>query len=54
MRRRIWSETLPFTALTEPATLALLARYRVELIAAVRPWDLPALPGCSARATTRA
>ncbi|MBK8694386.1 MAG: hypothetical protein IPN17_19410 [Deltaproteobacteria bacterium] len=45
MRRRIWSETLPFTALTEPATLALLARFRVELIAAVRPWDLPALPG---------
>ena len=45
MRRRIWSETLPLAALTEPATLALLARFEVELIAAVRPWDLPGIPG---------
>lgn len=45
MRRRVWSETLPFTALTERSTLALLSRYGVELIAAVRPWDLAALPG---------
>ena len=43
MRRRIWSETLPLAELTAPATLALLARYDVELIAAVRPWDLPGI-----------
>lgn len=45
MRRRIWSETLPFSALTEPGTLALLSRFDVELIAAVRPWDLADVPG---------
>lgn len=44
MRRRVWSETLPLPALTDPATLRLLARYDVELIAAVRPWDLPLVP----------
>lgn len=43
MRRRIWSETLPLAELTAPATLALLARYDVELIAAVRPWDRPGI-----------
>ncbi len=48
MRRRVWSETLPFSALTDPSTLRLLARFDVELVAAVRPWDLvdvPALVG---------
>jgi hypothetical protein len=49
MRRRIWSETLPLTELTAPATLALLARFDVELIAAVRPWDLPAVADLVAR-----
>jgi len=44
MRRRVWSETLPFSALTDPATLRLLARFDVELVAAVRPWDLPDVP----------
>lgn len=44
MRRRIWSETFPLDAVTAPATLSLLARHGVELIAAVRPWDLPGVP----------
>lgn len=44
MRRRIWSETLPFAELAAPATMSLLARFDVELLAAVRPWDLPDLP----------
>ncbi len=43
-RRRIWSETLPLAELSAPATLALLARRRIELIAAVRPWDLDVVP----------
>lgn len=44
MRRRVWSETLPYDALVDPTTLRLLARFDVELIAAVRPWDLRDVP----------
>lgn len=40
---RIYSETLPWSDLLRPTTLALLARYRLELVLAVRPWDLAAL-----------
>jgi hypothetical protein len=43
-RRRVWSETLPLASLARPETLAILARYRVELIAAVRPDDLDGVP----------
>lgn len=39
MRLRVWCETLPFEQL--PACLPLLARYRVDLLLAVRPWQLP-------------
>lgn len=42
---RIYSETLPYTDLVRPRTLALLARYGLELVLAVRPWDERALPG---------
>jgi len=37
---RIYSETLPFEAVTAPATLQLLARHPFELVLAVRPWQL--------------
>lgn len=43
-RRRIWCETLPYAELRSPRVLALLERYRIELLLAVRPWDLGALP----------
>lgn len=41
---RIYSETLSYEALLEPRTIALLARYRLELVLAVRPWDVDSLP----------
>jgi hypothetical protein len=41
---RIYSETLPWTTLVQPETLALVARYDLELVLAVRPWDLEMLP----------
>jgi hypothetical protein len=44
MTHRVYSETLPFAELVRPRTLDLLARYRLELVLAVRPWDEPALP----------
>lgn len=44
VNHRIYSETLPLDDLVRPATLDLLARYRLELVLAVRPWDEPALP----------
>lgn len=43
-RRRVWCETLPLAALSRPDILNLLARYRIELLAAVRPGDIPAVP----------
>jgi hypothetical protein len=36
-RRRIWCETLPLSTLARPSTLALLERFHVEPIVAVRP-----------------
>ncbi|MBX3233331.1 MAG: hypothetical protein KIT84_33590 [Labilithrix sp.] len=41
---RVYSETLPWDELLSVPTLALLARYRVELVLAVRPWDVERLP----------
>ncbi len=40
---RIYSETLPYADVVRRRTVDLLARYRLELVLAVRPWDLPAL-----------
>lgn len=40
MRRRVWSETLPLDELARPAVVALLARFRVDVMIAVRPWQL--------------
>jgi hypothetical protein len=42
---RIYCETLPFDDLMRVETLALLAKYSLELILAVRPWDAAALRG---------
>ncbi|MBX3205201.1 MAG: hypothetical protein KF764_09035 [Labilithrix sp.] len=42
--RRVYSETLPYADLVRPRTIALLARYGLELVLAVRPWDEPELP----------
>ena len=42
---RIYSETLPFEEVTRPRTIALLRRHELELVLAVRPWQLEALPG---------
>ena len=44
MRRRVYCETLPYAEVTAKRTLDLLARYRLELVLAVRPWHLGALP----------
>jgi len=49
-RRRVWCETLPLAELSDPALLAQLAGRGIELLAAVRPPDLPAVPGLLARA----
>lgn len=42
--RRIYSETLPFPRVVASETMALLARYELEVVLAVRPWDLTDLP----------
>ncbi len=42
--RRIYSETLPYEELVRPRTLALLVRYGLEVVLAVRPWEVAALP----------
>ncbi|MFO0743287.1 MAG: hypothetical protein U0270_45875 [Labilithrix sp.] len=42
---RIYSETLPWPELVTARVLQLLRRYGIELVLAVRPWDLEALPG---------
>ena len=44
MRRRVWCETLTLNEVTAPPVLALLVRYRLELLLAVRPWQLAELP----------
>jgi hypothetical protein len=43
-RRRIWCETLPYAEVRSARVLGLLERYRLELLLAVRPWDLGDLP----------
>ncbi len=42
--RRVYSETLPHADLVRPRTIALLSRYRLEVVLAVRPWDVAGLP----------
>lgn len=41
---RIYSETLPFERVARGDTVALLARYDLALVLAVRPWQLAELP----------
>ncbi|MBS2013103.1 MAG: hypothetical protein JST00_09465 [Deltaproteobacteria bacterium] len=41
---RIYSETLPYAEVVAPSTLRLLARHRLEVVLAVRPWQLAELP----------
>ena len=45
MRRRVWCETLPFAELTSPSVTELVARYRLDLLVAVRPWQLAEVGG---------
>jgi hypothetical protein len=55
-RRRVWCETLPLDALADPSLLGVLAARDVELLAAVRPPDLPLVPPllrCAAEAGVR-
>jgi hypothetical protein len=42
-RYRIYSETLPYEDVTRPGTVALFRRYDLELVLAVRPWQLEEL-----------
>jgi hypothetical protein len=42
---RIYCETLPFEEVTRPRTISLLRRHDLELVLAVRPWQVAALPG---------
>ena len=42
---RVYSETLPYADLVAGPTRALLARYELEVVLAVRPWQLGELPG---------
>ena len=41
---RVYCETLPFEEVTRPRTIALLRRHVVEIVLAVRPWQLAELP----------
>jgi hypothetical protein len=41
---RIYCETLPYDDVVRPRTVALLRRYRLELVLAVRPWQVLELP----------
>jgi hypothetical protein len=43
-RLRVYCETLPFEEVTRPRTVSLLRRHDLELVLAVRPWQLAALP----------
>lgn len=45
---RIYSETLPYEEVTRARTLELLRRHRLELVLAVRPWQLGELPRAAA------
>ncbi len=44
MRRRVWCETLPFDELARPSLVDLLARHHVDVLLAVRPWQLAEVP----------
>lgn len=46
---RIYSETLPYEVVTRPRTLALLRDRGLELVLAVRPWQLDELPDAASR-----
>lgn len=46
--RRIYSELLPHDELVRPGVLALLRRYELDLVLAVRPTDLPGMPRVAA------
>ena len=39
----MWSETLAFDEVARPELASLLARHRIDLLLAVRPWQLPEL-----------
>jgi hypothetical protein len=41
---RVYCETLPFEEVTRPRTIALLRRHDLEIVLAVRPWQLGELP----------
>ena len=41
MRRRVWCETLSFDEVGDPRLLAALERHGIDLLLAVRPWQLP-------------
>lgn len=41
---RVYSETLPYSEVVRPRTLELLARYGLEVVLAVRPWNEAELP----------
>ncbi len=47
VRHRVYSEMLSWEELDKPRTRELLVRYGLELVLAVRPWDVPALPRVS-------
>lgn len=40
MRRRVWCETVPYDELVRPAVVDLVTRFRLDLLVAVRPWQL--------------
>ncbi|MEZ4403092.1 MAG: hypothetical protein R3B06_23920 [Kofleriaceae bacterium] len=40
MRRRVWCETLPYAEVGRPGLVALLRARQVEVLLAVRPWQL--------------
>lgn len=44
MPLRIYSETLPYADVVAPSTITLLARHRLEIVLAVRPWQVEELP----------
>ncbi len=49
VRHRVWCETLSFEELGAPAVLRLLARYKVEALVAVRPWQVEGVKELMAR-----
>ncbi|CAN5908215.1 hypothetical protein BH11MYX3_BH11MYX3_49460 [soil metagenome] len=40
MRRRVWCETVPYDELVRPPVVDLVARHGLDLLLAVRPWQL--------------